>query len=49
MWRPIPLLRRERVKALYERPPERCFETADELAAAPRFADLAINGTMDHL
>src|SRR5690606_24626279 len=30
-----------------EIPPERCFESAEELAAVPRFADAAINGTMD--
>ena len=32
---------------LYDIPPERCFESAEELAAAPRFADAVINGTMD--
>ncbi|HIM55654.1 MAG TPA: gfo/Idh/MocA family oxidoreductase, partial [Candidatus Latescibacteria bacterium] len=36
----------KQVQALYERPSERCFETAEELPAAPRSADLAINGTM---
>ena len=41
-------LRRQQVKALYDLPPERCFETAEKLAAASRFADLIINGTMDH-
>lgn len=40
--------RREQVAALYGLPAERCFATADELAAQPRFADVAINGTMDH-
>ena len=28
-------------------PPERCFASAEALAAVPKFADAAINGTMD--
>ena len=28
--------------------PNRCFESAESLAAVPRFADAVINGTMDH-
>ncbi|HPF86731.1 MAG TPA: Gfo/Idh/MocA family oxidoreductase [Candidatus Limiplasma sp.] len=32
---------------MFHIPPERCFASADELAAVPRFADAAINGTMD--
>ena len=40
--------RRELVARLYNLPPERCYSTADALAAQPRFADVAINGTMDH-
>ena len=28
-------------------PPEACFASGEELAAAPKFADVAINGTMD--
>ncbi|MCL2478210.1 MAG: Gfo/Idh/MocA family oxidoreductase, partial [Treponema sp.] len=28
--------------------PDCCFETAEELAARPKFADAIINGTMDH-
>lgn len=40
-----------RVKATAERfhlPPERCYRSAEELAAGPKVADVAINGTMDH-
>ncbi len=40
--------RREQVVHLYNLPPERCFATAEELAAHPKFADVVINGTMDH-
>ncbi len=39
--------RREQVAKLYDIPAERCFESADALAAVPRFADAVINGTMD--
>jgi predicted dehydrogenase len=41
-------LRRQKVAELYDLPADRCYATAEELAAAPRFADMAINGTMDH-
>ena len=44
---PIPL-RRQQVAELYDLPPEGCFRSAAELAAVPRFADVVINGTMDH-
>lgn len=30
-------------------PADRCYRTAEELAAVPKFADFAINGTMDKL
>lgn len=39
--------RRDRVAAMFGVPPARCYRTAAELAAQPRFADVAINGTMD--
>ncbi len=41
-------LRRKQTAKLFDLAPERCFETAEQLASAPRFADFAINGTMDH-
>lgn len=41
-------LRRKRVAELYKFGPGRCFMSAEELAAKPRFADFVINGTMDH-
>lgn len=40
--------RRDEVATLYDLPADRCFATADELAAVPKFADVVINGTMDH-
>jgi predicted dehydrogenase len=40
--------RRAQVAELYELPPARCFATAQEVAQVPRFADVVINGTMDH-
>ncbi|MBN1249344.1 MAG: Gfo/Idh/MocA family oxidoreductase [Anaerolineae bacterium] len=40
--------RRDLVAQLYNLPPEHCFATAEALAAAPKFADVVINGTMDH-
>ena len=40
--------RREQVAQLYNLAADRCFETAEELAQRPRFADVVINGTMDH-
>ena len=39
--------RLERAAAMFVIPPERRFQTSEELAAQPRFADAAINGTMD--
>ena len=41
-------LRRELMSRMFDLPPDRCFETAEALAGVPRFADFAINGTMDH-
>ena len=40
--------RRKLVAALYDLPDDRCFASAEELAAQPKFADFVINGTMDH-
>lgn len=42
-------LRRKTIAKRFNIPPERCFETAQELAKAPKFADAVINGTMDHI
>ncbi|HET6454500.1 MAG TPA: Gfo/Idh/MocA family oxidoreductase, partial [Armatimonadota bacterium] len=39
--------RREQAARIHDIPPENCFQTAEELAARPRFADAVINGTMD--
>ncbi|MBN2628467.1 MAG: Gfo/Idh/MocA family oxidoreductase [Spirochaetales bacterium] len=33
---------------MFHIPPERCWSSAEELAALPRQADAVINGTMDH-
>ena len=41
-------LRREQMAARFHLPPERCFESVEQLVRVPRFADCAINGTMDH-
>ncbi|TVQ18284.1 MAG: gfo/Idh/MocA family oxidoreductase [Spirochaetaceae bacterium] len=41
-------LRRELAAKRFGLPPERCFESAEALAAGPMLADFAINGTMDH-
>ncbi len=41
--------RRNLIAKLYNIPAERCFESAEELAKAPKFADAVINGTMDHI
>jgi len=41
-------LRRQHVAELYGLPSDRCFETAEEMASYPQFADVVINGTMDH-
>lgn len=40
-------IRRRRAAELFDIPAEAQYETAQELAEAPRFADAAINGTMD--
>ncbi|MGC9320425.1 MAG: Gfo/Idh/MocA family protein [Armatimonadota bacterium] len=40
-------IRRRRAAEMFDVPPRQCFETAQELARAPRTADAAINGTMD--
>ena len=39
--------RRNFIAEKFNIPAERCFETAQELAKAEKFADIAINGTMD--
>lgn len=41
-------LRREQTATAFGLPADCCFETAEQLASVPRFADFAINGTMDH-
>jgi len=43
---PDPVRRRQAAER-FGLPPERCFETAEELAAQPVLADAVINGTMD--
>lgn len=40
--------RRQLVADLYDLPATHCFRSAEELAAQPKLADFAINGTMDH-
>lgn len=40
--------RRHMVQKMYDLPTEHVFATAEELAAKERFADIVINGTMDH-
>ena len=39
--------RLQRFAKKFDLTPENCFSTSEELAARPRFADVAINGTMD--
>ena len=41
-------LRRRQVADLYDLGPSQVFESAEEVAARPRMADVIINGTMDH-
>ncbi len=41
--------RRSSIAKRFGIPEDRCFESAEELAAAPKFADAVINGTMDHI
>lgn len=43
------LVRRERYAERFRVPVENCFECAEDLAAVERFADVAINGTMDEI
>ena len=40
--------RREHVRRLYGLAPERCNASSEEVAREPKFADVVINGTMDH-
>lgn len=42
-------VRRKAVAERFGIPKERCFSTAQEVAAVPKFADAVINGTMDHV
>ena len=44
---PVPL-RQQQVADLYDLPIDRCYTSAQELAEVPKFADIVINGTMDH-
>ncbi|MBW7896044.1 MAG: Gfo/Idh/MocA family oxidoreductase [Opitutaceae bacterium] len=39
--------RRERTRRWFNLRPDQCYESADAVAALPRFADFVINGTMD--
>ena len=41
-------LRREQTAKRFELPHDRCYESVEQLASVPKFADCAINGTMDH-
>lgn len=41
--------RRESIAKRFGIPDDKCFESAEELAKAPKFADAIINGTMDHI
>jgi predicted dehydrogenase len=40
--------RRRQTAARFGFSEENCYDSAEKLAAAPRFADVVINGTMDH-
>jgi len=40
-------LRRQQAAELFDLSPAQCYESAEEVAARPQFADLVINGTMD--
>ena len=40
--------RRDEIARLYGLPRERCYASAEEVAEQPKFADVVINGTMDH-
>lgn len=41
--------RRETIAKRFGIPDDRCFESAEQIAAVPKFADAVINGTMDHI
>lgn len=41
--------RRKSIAERFSISPENCFENAEELAKAPKFADAVINGTLDHI
>lgn len=41
--------RRNQIAEYFNIPAEHVFTSAEELAAVPKFADAAINGTMDHI
>ena len=41
--------RRQMIAERFSIPDEHCFETAEILSHAPKFADVVINGTMDHI
>ena len=43
------VIRRESAAKEFNIPKEHCFETAEDLANAEKFADVIINGTMDHI
>lgn len=42
-------VRRKVAMDAYKLPPEQCYESIEQLIAGPRIADVAFNGTMDHL
>lgn len=42
-------VRRKMIAEMFDIPAEGCFESAQELARAPKFADAVINGTMDQV
>lgn len=41
--------RRNTIAKEFNIPEDKCFESAEELASVPKFADAVINGTMDHI
>ena len=41
-------LRRRQAADRFDLPPDHCFQSAEQLARAPKLADFVINGTMDH-
>lgn len=41
--------RRNSISQRFNIPPEHCFSSVDELTSVQKFADAAINGTMDHI